>query len=77
MFTSVGKELSKESNKEFSNKSYFIFFMTDGCDTCNDEAKLMTAKVGEQLERPEVGIFTKKLFLSFSFTAPFTEPDLS
>merc|ERR1712061_978755 len=30
--------------KQNPSKSYFIFFMTDGEDTCNDQKQLMAAK---------------------------------
>jgi hypothetical protein len=37
--------MSKKGKEEGNAKSYFIFFMTDGCDTCNNESAIISAKV--------------------------------
>jgi len=49
-FVAVFKELSKifSDKKKDATKAYFVFFMTDGLDTCNNPREIMAAK--EQLQ---------------------------
>lgn len=56
-FVSVFEELGKffKSGNEDSSKSYFIFLMTDGQDTCNNRREIMKGKEMLQMDIEKFG----------------------
>ena len=45
-FVAVFKNLANifDAESKDSSKSYFVFFMTDGLDTCNEQREIMAGK---------------------------------
>jgi len=65
VFEELGKLFKSENSKE-SNKSYSIFFMTDGEDTCNEKLQIMAAKEKLQTEIETSGATAVFHVLGFS-----------
>ncbi len=53
----LDKLMSKKGKEEGNAKSYFIFFMTDGCDTCNNESAIISAKVKISFKISRLSVF--------------------
>ncbi len=48
---------NREVEKESKKRKLFVFFMTDGCDTCNSEGQVNITVI----KKKEIGIPFKKV----------------
>ena len=67
-FVAVFKDLSKifSDKKKDASKSYFVFFMTDGLDTCNNPREIMAEKEKLQTQIEKFGAEVVFHVLGFS-----------
>ena len=66
VFEELGNVFKAEKSEGKSNKSYSIFFMTDGEDTCNEKLQIMAAKEKLQTEIEKSGVTAVFHVLGFS-----------